>query len=90
LIHFFSQAHGALQGRLLEGLSKLFAQNVRVYAYPATASVMRVLASELPTWQWEENSGWITADAVTPPGPLGHLYSYLIASGFVVPMRGIS
>jgi hypothetical protein len=34
LIHFLSQAHGTLEGRLLEDLSKLFTQNVRVYAYP--------------------------------------------------------
>ena len=92
LVHFLSQAHGALQGRLLEGLSKLFAQNVRVYAYPTTASAMQNMPiSALPAaWQWEERNGWVTADAVRPPGALGHLYSYLIASGFVVPMNGIS
>jgi hypothetical protein len=31
LVDFLSRTHNNLAGRLLEGLSKLFAQNVRVY-----------------------------------------------------------
>ena len=92
LIRFLSQAHGTLEGRLLEGLSKLFAQNVCVYAYPAKASAIQdSLASVSATgWQWEEKNGMITADALRPVPPLGHLYSYLIASKFIVPMRSVS
>jgi hypothetical protein len=92
LIHFLSQAHGTLEGRLLEGLSKLFAQNVRVYAYPTAASAMQdsLASASAAGWQWEEKNGVITADALRPCPPLGHLYSYLIASGFIVPMRCIS
>jgi hypothetical protein len=91
LIHFLSQAHGALEGRLLEGLSRLFAQNVRVYAYPTAASAMQDLLASASAagWQWEEKNGVITADALRPCAPLGHLYSYLIASGFIVPMQCI-
>jgi hypothetical protein len=89
LIHFLFQAHGTLEGRLLEGLSKLFAQNVRVYAYPTAASAMQDSLASVSAagWQWEEKSGLITADALRPCPPLGHLYSYLLASGFVVPMQ---
>ena len=92
LIRFLSQAHGTLEGRLLEGLSKLFAQNVCVYAYPAKASAIQdSLASVSATgWQWEERNGMIAADALRPVPPLGHLYSYLIASKFIVPMRSVS
>jgi hypothetical protein len=41
-------------------------------------------------WQWVEENGLIAADALRPAAPLGHLYSYLIASGLVVPMPSIS
>ena len=89
LIHVFSQVHGDLEGRLLEGLSKLFAQNVRVYAYPTAASAMQdsLVSASAAGWQWEEKNGLIDADALRPALPLGHLYSYLIASGFIVPMH---
>jgi hypothetical protein len=92
LIHFFSQTHGSLEGRLLEGLSKLFAQNVRVYVYPMAVAAMQdaLTSASAVGWQWEEENGLITADALRPAAPLGHLYSYLRASGFIVPIRGIS
>lgn len=87
LIHFLSQAHGTLEGRLLEGLSKLFAQNVRVYAYPTAASAMQDSLASADGWQWEERNGLITADTLRHSPPLGHLYAYLIASEFIVAMR---
>jgi hypothetical protein len=92
LVQFLSQTHGTLEGRLLEGLARLFAQNVRVYAYPTAASAMQdsLAAASGAGWQWEEKNGLITADGLEPPAPLGHLYSYLVASGFIVPIPGIS
>jgi len=92
LIDFLSRTHNNLEGRLLEGLSKLFAQNVRVYVYPTATSAMQssLVSASAAGWQWEEKNGLITADALRPAAPLGHLYSYLIASRFVVPMPSIS
>jgi len=88
LIHIFSEAHGQLEGRLLEGLSRLFTQNVRAYVFPlAVAALKDLLNSTLaPAWQWEATDGWVSADQLQPPPPLGHLYAYLIASRFIVPM----
>jgi hypothetical protein len=40
-------------------------------------------------WQWEEKNGVSTADACGPARPWSIFYSYLIASGFIVPMRDI-
>jgi hypothetical protein len=73
LIHFLSQAHGTLEGRLLEGLSKLFAENVPVYAYPTAASAMQdsLASASAADWQWEEKNGVITADACGPARPWG-------------------
>lgn len=92
LIRFLSQAHGTLEGRLLEGLSKLFARNVCIYAYPAKVSAIQVSLASVAAagWQWEERNGMIAADALRPVPPLGHLYSYLIANKFIVPMRKVS
>jgi len=41
-------------------------------------------------WQWEEKKGLFTADAQRARRTFsGHLYSYLIASGFVVSMPNV-
>jgi len=41
LIEFLSRTHNNLEGRLLEELSKLFAQTVPVYVYPTATSAMQ-------------------------------------------------
>ena len=41
LIEFLSRTHNNLEGRLLEDLSKLFAQTVPVYVYPTATSAMQ-------------------------------------------------
>ena len=88
-IQLFSPRHSRLEGRLLEGLSKLFAQNVCVHAHPMTPGA---LGESLPSalaagWKWKSNAGLITADQLQAPPPLGHLLDYLLASKFMVPMR---
>jgi hypothetical protein len=73
LIDFLSRTHNNLEGRLLEGVSKLFAQNVRVYVYPTATSAMQdsLVSASAAGWQWEEKNGLITADALRPAAPLG-------------------
>jgi hypothetical protein len=90
LIRVFQDAHyHPLQGRILEGISRLFAQNVRVYAYPATISALeeRLRALSANGWELPDTGGWVTADRLRPAPPLSHLYAYLIATGFIVPMQ---
>ena len=41
LIRAFEDIYGNLEGRLLEALARLFAQNVRIYVYPMTAADLR-------------------------------------------------
>ena len=41
IIRAFEDIYGNLEGRLLEALARLFAQNVRIYAYPMTATDLR-------------------------------------------------
>ncbi len=46
MIRAFEDIYGNLEGRLLEALARLFAQNVRIYVYPMTAADLRGMAKE--------------------------------------------
>ena len=89
LMRAFDDPYFKLEGRRLEGLSRLFAQNVRIYAYPMTvADLQEAIKSFSATGlEWSETNGWVSADQLHVPPPLGHLYAYLLASNFLVPMQ---
>jgi hypothetical protein len=89
LIRAFNDPYFNLEGRRLEGLSRLFAQNVRIYAYPTTAvNLQEAIKSFSPTGlEWSETNGWVSATQLRVAPPLGHLYAYLLASNFLVPMQ---
>jgi hypothetical protein len=89
LIRAFDDAYFNLEGRRLEALSRLFAQNVRIYAYPMTAvNLQEAIKGFSPTgWGWSETNGWVSAKQLRVAPPLGHLYAYLLASNFLVPMQ---
>jgi len=78
-----------LEGRILEGIARLFAQNVKLYAYPAPVAAfsdqLQTLASK--GWTVAGSSPWLTADQLQPPSPIRHLYAYLLASGFLVALQ---
>jgi hypothetical protein len=77
-----------LEGRVLEGVARLFSQNVRVFAYPVPATLVAAREQALAAAGWEVDcrGAWVGATDLRPPSPVNHLYSYLIATGFVVPM----
>ena len=89
LIRAFSDPYFHLEGSRLEGLSRLFAQNVRVYAYPMTASDLRDAIKGLAPagLEWDETNGWVKADQLRVAPPVGHLYAYLLASDFLIPLN---
>ena len=76
-----------LPGALLEGLSRLFMQNVRLIVYPVAAEELqgRLRAAGLSGWSWEQTNGMVRAENLAPSGPLGSLYQYLLRSGFILP-----
>jgi hypothetical protein len=88
-IRAFEDVYGNLEGRRLEALSRLFAQNVRVYIYPMTATDLRewLETVSIRGWEWDETNGWVSAAQLRRAPPLGHLFAYLLASNFLVPMR---
>jgi hypothetical protein len=89
LIRAFDDPYFHLEGRRLEALSRLFAQNVRIYAYPMTAvDLQEAIKGFSPTGlEWTETNGWVSAKQLRFAPPLGHLYTYLLASNFLVPMQ---
>ena len=89
VIRAFENVYGNLEGRRLEALARLFAQNVRVYVYPMTATDLREWLKSLSItgWEWSETNGWVSASQLRCAPPLGHLFAYLLASNFLVPMR---
>jgi hypothetical protein len=89
LIRALNDPYFNLEGRRLEGLSRLFAQNVRIYAYPMTGSdLQEAIKGSSPTGlEWSEANGWVSANQLRVAPPLGHLYAYLLASNFLVPIQ---
>lgn len=88
LLRAFSDSYFHLQGSRLEALSRLFAQNVRIYAYSMSVPDLQKAAKDLSNsgLQWSETNGWVTASQLRIAPPLGNLYEYLLASNFLVPM----
>src|SRR5215831_4342421 len=89
LIRAFNDPYFKLEGRRLEDLSRLFAQNVRIYAYPMTAVALQesIKGFSLTGLEWSETNGWVSAKQLRVAPPLGHLYAYLLASNFLVSMQ---
>ena len=89
LIRALDDPYFNLEGRRLEGLSRLFAQNVRIYAYPMTTVDLQesIRSSSATALEWSETNGWVSAKQLRIAPPLGHLYAYLLASKFLVPMQ---
>jgi hypothetical protein len=89
LIRTFEDVYGNLEGSLLEALARLFAQNVRIYVYPMMAADLQewLKSASVTGWDWSETTGWVSANQMRREPPLGHLFDYLLASNFLVPMR---
>jgi hypothetical protein len=89
VMRIFDQARDQNQdGRLLEGISRLFGADVRVLAYPSRLEdVQPLLNNEAGSgWEIDGNQPWVCADGMRPRPPLKHLYEYLLATGFLVSM----
>jgi len=89
IIRAFADIYGNLEGKLLEALARLFAQNVRIYAYPMAATELRESLNAISAagWEWSDTNGIVSANQLRHPPPLGHLFAYLLASNFLVPIQ---
>jgi hypothetical protein len=85
---FDERFYDQLPGRLLEGLGKLFAQNIKVHVYPMRREdVVAALGSRAERFRIGGSDGAaLTADDIQPEPPVDHLYRYLRAAGVVIPV----
>jgi hypothetical protein len=89
LVRVWKHRYSELPGSFLEALSRLFAQNVCIYVYPMTSTDLQQSIQSLSAtgWQWTDSNGWVSARQLHPPPPLDHLYDYVLASNFLIPMQ---
>ena len=89
LVRVWEYRYARLGGSFLDALSRLLAQNVRIYAYPMSAGDLQESIQKISAigWQWTDTNGWVSARQLRPSPPLGHLYDYVLASNFIVPME---
>jgi hypothetical protein len=89
LIRVWEYRYSDLPGSFLEALSRLLPRNVRIYACPMKSKdFQQALQSISATdWQWTDRNGWVSARELHPPPPLNHLYDYVVASNFLVPLE---
>src|SRR3984885_3552105 len=89
LVRIWEYRYNSLPGSFLEALSRLLPQNVRIYAYPMTTKDLQeaVQSISATNWQWTDTNGWVSARQLHPPPPLSHLYDYILASNFLVPLE---
>jgi hypothetical protein len=86
LVRIFEHRYKDLAGTLLEGIARLFTQNVRLTVYPMTAEELqgRAKVAGLTGWSWKDTDGMVTADNLHPSGPLDSLYQYLLESKLIL------
>jgi hypothetical protein len=89
LVRVWAYRYATLAGSFLEALSRLFAQNVRIYAYPMSSRDLQQSMEGIPSsgWHWTDTNGWVSAQQLHPSPPLDHLYNYVLASNFLIPMQ---
>jgi hypothetical protein len=86
LLQVLQGSYKELAGELLEGIARLFSQNVRLYVYPMPVEElrMRLTAGQLTGWRWKETNGIVSADNVHPAGAVDSLFQYLLESQFIL------
>jgi len=86
MVRVLEDSYKGLDGALLEALSRIFTQNVRVSVYPMPADELqrRAEAAGLTGWSWNETDGMVSADNLHPSEPLNSLYQYLLKSEFIL------
>ena len=89
LVRVWEYRYTTLAGSFLEALSRLLAQNIRIYAYPMRSRDLQESMKNISAigWHWTDTNGWVSARQLHPATPLGHLYDYVLASNFLVPME---
>ena len=81
-----AEFYGSLPGRLLEGLGRLLASNVKIYVEPMPKAEFDTALSGLGE-RVETASDPVSADTMRFKPPVEHLYHYVRESQWVVPLE---
>ncbi len=89
LVRALQDRYKNLAGALLEGVARLFSQNVRLGVYPMTEAALQAKLAELgaTNWKYRVRNGLVYADDLEPAEPVNHLFRYLVSCGFIVSAR---
>jgi hypothetical protein len=86
-----SQSYANLAGSQLEGMGKLFADNVKLYVYPMSRDAIAAALANMPhrptNVRLPEGLRLIGADDLILSSPLVHLFRYLREAGRIVPLK---
>jgi hypothetical protein len=90
VVEIFQTSYGDLIGGLLEALGRLLADNVEIYVFPMSAAIFRRRLTDagLDARKFcADGDGPVSARQIRIPAPIGHLYTYLLESGWLVPVE---
>jgi hypothetical protein len=89
MIHALQDRYRNLAGALLEGVARLFSQNVRLGVYPMAEEALRPRLEELGAarWKYRVTNGLVYADDLQPEEPVNSLFRYLLGCKFIVSAR---
>ncbi len=91
MIYALQDRYRNLEGALLEGVARLFSQNVRLGVYPMTEEALqaRLEALGATEWKYRVRNGLVFAEDLQPTEPVEHLFRYLLACGFIMSARPV-
>ncbi|HUL32509.1 MAG TPA: hypothetical protein VL128_01390 [Candidatus Eisenbacteria bacterium] len=89
MIYALQDRYANLEGALLEGVARLFSQNVRLGVYPMEAKALEGRLGEMKAsqWKYKVTDGLVYAEDLEPMEPVNHLFRYLLGCGFIVSAR---
>jgi hypothetical protein len=89
LIRVMKNGYQNLPGTLLEGIARLFTQNVRVVAHPISIKELEQCLTNADTsgWSWDSVNGMVHANDLHPPKPIDYLYKYLLSESWILPSK---
>jgi len=89
LVRVMADRYKELAGSRLEGIARLFVQNVRLIVHPIPATELEAWVSTtgIAGWTWTSSDSLVHADQLEPPHPLDHLYKYLLAESLILPRK---
>ncbi len=91
IVRVIEDRYKNLAGSLLEGISRLFTQNVRLVVHPMQVEELERWVKEtgLTGWTWKDTNGMVYANNLHPAQPLDYLYKYLLSEFWILPCKTV-